>query len=48
MERERGEREQLLASVLNFDQSQERAPDPDAPPPIAALGARGERQRPPR
>jgi glycosyltransferase involved in cell wall biosynthesis len=48
MERERGEREQLLASVLNFDQGQDTGPTAAAPSPIATLGARGERPRPPR
>lgn len=47
MERERGEREQLLASILNFDQQPDTAPPPEYPP-IAPLGVRGTRPRPPR
>jgi hypothetical protein len=38
MERERGEREQLLASILDFDQP--APPAPSALPPIPAESAR--------
>lgn len=48
MERERGEREQRLTDILDFDQQPEMVPAPPEYPPITPLGTRSPRPRPPR